>query len=75
MFEVEGNGVYLFLYGWFVGSYCVEYYIIDNYGKYVFCGLGVKDIKGMFESDGNLYIFCIMLGGVGCIDKKGKFYV
>lgn len=74
-FEVEGNGAYLSLYGWSVGSHCVEYYIIDNYGKYAPCGPGAKDIKGTFESDGNLYTFCTTPGGAGCIDKKGKSHV
>ena len=74
-FQVEGNGAYLSLYGWSVGSHCVEYYIIENFGEFAPCGPGANNIKGTFESDGDLYTFCTTPGGAGCIDKKGKSHV
>lgn len=74
-FEVQGNGAYLSLYGWSIGSHCVEYYVIDDWGQYAPCGPGAKYIKGTFESDGDLYTFCTTPGGAGCIDKKNKSHV
>ncbi|PWN31524.1 concanavalin A-like lectin/glucanase [Meira miltonrushii] len=74
-FEVQENGAYLSLYGWSVGSHCVEYYVTDNWGEYAPCGPGPDDVKGTFESDGDLYTFCTTPGGQGCIDGKGESHV
>ncbi|PWN34978.1 concanavalin A-like lectin/glucanase, partial [Meira miltonrushii] len=70
-FEVSGNGAYLALYGWSVGSKCVEYYVVDNWGQYPPCG---SDSKGTLQSDGDTYTFCTVMGGP-CVDNSSQNHI